>query len=309
MRIFLAGATGVIGRRLLPRLLEAGHAVSALTRSSARAAALRAAGAEPVVADVFDAGRIGEALENAAPEVVIHQLTALPGDLHPRRIRAQIEPTNRLRDEGTRVLLAAAEAAGARRFVAQSVAFAYRPDGGGLRDESAPLFADAPAAFRPMVAAVASLERQVAGASLEGVALRYGFFYGAGTVYADDGSITARVRKRGMPVVGDGAGVFSFVHVDDAAAATVAALDAPPGVYNVVDDDPAPVREWLPAFAAAVGAPPPFRVPRFLGRLAAGPYGVYLMCDLPGASNRKAREVLGWAPRWSSWRDGFREAR
>jgi nucleoside-diphosphate-sugar epimerase len=241
--------------------------------------------------------------------VVVHQLTALPERFEPRR-KDIYDATNRLRTEGGRHLIDAARAAGARRLISQSIAFAYEPGPEpDVKDEDAPLATNVPPPFDGGVRAVAEMERMVVGAEgLEGVVLRYGWFYGPRTYFADDGSTTAEVRRRRFPVVGRGSGLFSFVHVDDAAAATVAALDrGATGVYNVVDDEPAPMREWLPAFARAVGAPKPLRVPVWLARLVGGKMAG-MMSALPGASNAKARRELGWEPRWRSWREGFREA-
>lgn len=278
-----------------------------MTRVAERGEALRAAGARAVVCDVFDPDGLRRAAQEARPEAVVHQLTAIPTRIDPRRVAQDIEPTNRLRTEGTRNLAAAAVAAGARRFLAQSVAFAYAPDGSALRSESDPLFLEAPPRFQAMVRAVAELEQTTLGtAELEGIVLRYGFFYGPGTVYARDGSFAEDVRRRRVPILGGGDGVFSFIHVEDAAAATVAALEGgAPGVYNVVDDEPAPVRNWLPYYAGLLGAKRPLRVPAWVGRVAAGPYAVYLMSQLPGASGEKVRRALGWSPRVPSWREGF----
>jgi nucleoside-diphosphate-sugar epimerase len=262
-----------------------------------------------VAGDALDAASVRAAVASVRPEVVIHQLTKLPKRIDPRRVAEQLADTNRLRTEGTRHLAAAARAAGARRLVAQSIAFAYAP-GGATKTEDDPLYLDAPPSFRSLIRAVADLEATTTGTpGLEGVALRYGFFYGPGTAYAADGTFADAVRQRRVPVVGAGDGVFSFIHLDDAVAATIAALgDAPSGVYNVVDDDPAPVREWLPFYAEVLGAPRPRRVPRWLGRLGAGAYADYLMVQQRGASNARARRLLGWAPRWTTWREGFRDA-
>ena len=306
MRIFLAGATGVIGRSLVPKLRAAGHDVAGMTRSEERAAALRDQEVDPVVCDALDSAAVERAVAEARTEVLIHQLTDIPRVIDPRKIEEQFAGNDRLRVEGTRNLVAAARAAGVRRMVSQSIAFAYAP-GDALRTEDDPLYLDAPQPWRRSVEAVQSLEQQTLG--IDGVVLRYGYFYGPGTVYAGDGSTAAMVRKRAFPVVGRGTAVYSFIHVDDAAAATVAALDnGAPGIYNVVDDDPAPVREWLPEYAAALEAPPPRRVPRLAARLAAGRLAVYMMTGLQGAANAKARSELGWEPRWPSWRQGFREA-
>jgi nucleoside-diphosphate-sugar epimerase len=306
MRIFVAGATGVIGRSLLPMLRAAGHDVVGMTRSQERAEELRAQGVESAVCDAFDAEGVERAVREARPEVLIHQLTDIPRAIDPRKVEEQFAGNDRLRVEGTRNLAAAAQAAGVRRMISQSIAFAYAP-GDTLRTEEDPLFLDGPQTWPRSVEAVESLEHQTLG--IDGVVLRYGYFYGPGTAYAGDGSTAAMVRKRAFPVVGKGSAVYSFIHVDDAASATVAALDrGGPGIYNVVDDDPAPVREWLPEYAAALEAPPPRRVPRLAARLAAGRLAVYMMTGLQGATNAKAKRELGWQPRWSSWREGFREA-
>ena len=310
MRVFVAGASGAIGRRLVPSLVEAGHDVTGTTRAADKAELLRAAGADPVVCDALDADAVRDAVAGAKPEVVVNQLTAIPPAFNPRRMAAEFAPTNRLRVDGTRHLLEAAAAAGARRFVAQSIAFGYSPTGEWIKTEDDELFLDAPAAFRGTVEAVHALETSVLGAGeLEGVVLRYGFFYGPGTSYAPDGAVAEQVRRRRFPIGGRGTGRFSFIHLDDAARATIAAVEGgPPGVYNVVDDEPAPVSEWVPAYAAALGAPPPRRLPGWLVRLAAGRYAQYVMTELRGASNARARERLGWAPQLSSWRQGFGSA-
>jgi nucleoside-diphosphate-sugar epimerase len=307
MRVFVAGASGAIGTPLVRQLVAGGHEVTGMTRRQERAEKLRAAGAEAVVCDVYDAGRLNEALAAARPEAVVHLLTALPPKFGPK---ADLGPTNRVRTEGTRNLLAAARAAGARRLVAESVSFAYAPRGERVKDEEAELFLDAPGSFGETVAALADLERQALGAEgIEGLVLRYGFLYGPGTYYAADGSAAADTRKRRAPVVGAGTGVFSFVHVEDAAAATAAALErGAPGVYNVVDDEPAPLSEWQPAYAEALGAKPPRRVPVWLARLAAGRNAALMATQLRGASNAKAKRELGWAPAHPSWRQGFADS-
>jgi nucleoside-diphosphate-sugar epimerase len=309
MRVFVAGATGVIGRVLVPMLREAGHEVVGMTRSDERAAELRGQGVEAAVCDAFEADGVARAVAAARPDVVVNQLTDIPKVINPRKMGDQFETNDRLRIEGTHNLMRAAEAAGARRLVSQSIAFAYAP-AETLRSEDDALFDDAPAPWRRSVAAVRALERETLGSdSVEGVVLRYGYFYGPGTVYAGDGSTAAMVRKRGFPVVGRGTAVYSFVHIDDVASATVAALDrGAPGIYNVVDDEPAPVREWLPEYAAALEARPPRKVPRLAARIAAGRLAVYMMTGLQGATNAKAKRELGWEPRWKSWREGFREA-
>jgi nucleoside-diphosphate-sugar epimerase len=310
MRVFFAGASGVIGPHLLPGLLEAGHEVVALTRTPAKAEGLAAAGAEPVVCDVLDAAALRDAVVAARPEAVIHHLTDLPQEMTPSAMKAGLEATNRVRTEGTANLLDAAREAGARRVVAQSIAFAYAPRSSGLHDESDPLYVDAPPPGDETAAAVAELERQVTnGEGLAGIVLRFGFWYGPGTAYASDGHWAEEVRRRRLPIVGDGSAVWSFVHVDDVAAATLAALEhGDPGTYNVADDDPAAAREWIPAYAEAVGAKRPRRVPTLLVRMVAGRYAAYLSRDLRGASNEKAKRELGFQPRWPSWRRGFVEA-
>jgi 2-alkyl-3-oxoalkanoate reductase len=308
MRVFVAGASGAIGRPLVPRLIAAGHEVTGTTRSEASAEQIRAAGATPAVVDALEADALREAVERAAPEVVVHELTALPERFNPRK-RGLYDATNRIRREGTRNLLDASRAAGARRLVCQSIAFAYAPaTEPKVMDEEAPLNLDAPPPFSEGMRVIAEMERAVLDAELEGLVLRYGWFYGPGTYYGEGGSMAADVRKRRFPVVGSGSGLFSFIHTDDAADATVAAVErGAPGVYNVVDDEPAALRDWVPAYAEALGAPPPRRVPVWLARLVAGKMASSMNAQ-PGASNAKAKRELGWEPRWSSWREGFREA-
>ena len=309
MRVFVAGASGAIGRHLVPQLLANGHDVVAMTRSPSKTDALRAAGAFPVVVDGLDRDAVVAAVTGAEPEVVVHEMTAITDVGNPRRIDAEFAPTNELRTKGTDHLLEAARAAGARRLVAQS--FSGWPnirEGGPVKTEDDPLDPDPPAPMRRTLDAIRYLERAVAGAEgLDGVVLRYGGFYGP---MADmPAKFLETIRKRRMPVVGDGAGVWSFVHLDDAAAATVAAVEGGArGIYNVVDDEPAPVAEWLPAFAEAIGAKPPRHVPAWLGRLAGGEAAISIMTQVRGSSNAKARRELGWEPRHRSWRQGFREA-
>lgn len=311
MKVFVAGASGVIGRPLVRQLVAAGHEVTGMTRSEDRAVEIRDAGAAAVVCDVFDAAALEAAVRAATPEVVIHELTALPARLDYKAKQDPLAPTNRVRTEGTRNLLAAAKAAGARRLIAQSVAFFYAPEGEWVKDEEAPLNLDAPGNFGTAAAALADLERQVSEAGgIEGVVLRYGWFYGPGTYFDRVGSQTEDALKRRLPIVGRGDGTFSFVQVEDAAAATVAAVErGAPGTYNVVDDEPAPMREWVPVFCAAVGAKKPFRVPVWLARLIAGSAAVASATQLRGASNAKAKRELGWQPRYPSWRESFRDAR
>jgi nucleoside-diphosphate-sugar epimerase len=308
VRVFVAGASGVIGRRLVPQLLAAGHEVTGMTRSEEAAERIRAGGAEAAVCDAFDADGLRRAVAAARPEAVMNQLTSLPQRYDPRKI--DYEPTNRVRIEGGRNLIAAATAAGARRLVTQSIAFLYAPEGSPVKDEEARPFTDAPGAFRSGVEAMLTAERDALEApGIESLVLRYGWFYGPGTYYAPGNSQAEDVRRRRFPIVGKGSGVFSFIHIDDAAGATVAALDrGESGIYNVVDDEPAPLREWLPAYAEALGAKRPFRVPTWLARLVAGPIVSALVTELRGASNAKAKRELGWQPRYPSWRQGFREA-
>lgn len=311
MRVFLAGATGVIGRRLVPMLVAAGHQVTGTTRSPQKTEELRAAGAEPVVVDALDAQALQAAVAAARPDAVVHQLTSIPRRINPRRIERDFAVNNRLRSRGTRDLVAAAQAAGVKRIIAQSIAFAYLPGPPGtLHTETEVLYLNGtPPSFKSSVEALHELECAVRG--VQGVVLRYGYFYGSGSAIAADGSTIEDLRRRRLPLVGSGGGVWSFIHVDDAARATVAALeieDSDTHIYNVVDDDPAPVHEWLPALAAAVGAPRPWRVPAPLARLGAGRYGVELMTKAQGASNALAKQELGWKPQLPSWREGFRTA-
>ena len=307
MKVLVAGASGAIGRPLVRQLVAAGHEVTGMTRREERAEQIRAAGASAVVCDVFDSPALEAAVRDAAPEAVVHLLTALPPRLDYRAKEDPLAPTNRVRTEGTRNLIAAARGAGARRLVAESVAFFYAPRGDLVKDEEAPLFLDAPPPFGPAAEALAGLERQVSEAEgMEGIVLRFGWLYGSGTYYDKDGSLTEDAHKRRMPVVGKGTGTFSFVHVEDAAAAVLAALErGAPGAYNVVDDEPAPMREWAPAFAAAVGAKKPIRVPVWLARLVAGAGAATMSTQLRGAANAKAKRELGWQPRYPSWRQGF----
>ena len=305
MKVFVAGASGVVGRPTVRKLVAAGHAVVGMTRRQERAEEIRAAGAEAVVCDVFDAAALNEAVAAARPEVVIHALTALPARFDPKS--DYLAATNRVRDEGTRNLVAAAKAAGARRLVAEGVAFFYEPEGDWVKDEGAPLFRDPPGRFAAACDALVSLERQVVEADgLEGLVLRFGWFYGPGTYYDRGGSVAEEVEKRRYPVIGKGQGTFSHVHVEDAAAAYVAALHrGAPGLYNVVDDEPAPLREWLPVYAEALGAKAPRRVPAWLARLVAGRDLVSTATTMRGASNAKAKRELGWRPEHPTWRQGF----
>jgi nucleoside-diphosphate-sugar epimerase len=307
MKVFVAGATGAIGRPLVRQLVAAGHEVTGMTRREVRAAEIREAGGTPVICDALDSDALERAVVEAAPEAVVHELTALPPRIDYRGKGDPLGPTNRLRREGTRNLIAAARAAGARRLVAESVAFLYAPQGDRVKDEQAPLYLGAPGPFGEAVEALADLERQVTGAEgIEGIVLRYGWLYGPGTHFDRDGAQAEDVRRRKVPVVGRGTGTFSFLQVEDAAAATVAAVEGgAPGVYNVVDDEPVPYGEWLPVFAAAIGAKRPRRVPVWLARLIAGAAASSMAVELRGASNAKIKRELGWRPRYASWRQGF----
>jgi nucleoside-diphosphate-sugar epimerase len=303
MRVFVAGASGAVGARLVPQLLDRGHEVIGTSRSPQKADRLRAQGADAIVLDLLDAPVVREAVVAARPEAIVHQATALAGVTDFKHFDRSFEQTNRLRTAGTDALLAAAREAGVGRFVAQSFAgWPYAREGGPVKTEEDPLDPSPVPAMRETLDAIRYLERTVTAAG--GLALRYGGLYGS----PEDGQLEL-VRKRRFPIVGDGGGIWSFVHLDDAAAATVLAVEGgAPGIYNVVDDEPAPVREWLPALAEAIGAKPPRRVPRWLARLLAGESGVVLMNEIRGASNEKAKRELGWTLRFPSWRQGFVEA-
>jgi nucleoside-diphosphate-sugar epimerase len=306
MRIFVAGATGALGTHLLPLLVDRGHSVVGMTRSEAKADLVRSLGAEPVIADALDPDSVGGAISRAEPEVIVHQLTALSEEIDLRHFERSFAQTNRLRTEGTDILLSAARAAGARRFIAQSFAgWPAERSGGPIKTEDDPLDTDPPAAVRTTLEAILHLERAVVGAApIEGLALRYGGFYGPGTSLQLDppaGEHVEAIRGRKFPIVGGGAGVWSFVHIADAAEATAIAVErGAPGVYNVVDDDPSAVRDWLPELATGLHAKRPFRVPRWVGRIMAGEAATVMMTELRGASNAKAKRELGWAPRHPS---------
>lgn len=312
MRVFVAGASGALGKQLVPRLVADGHEVVGMIRSESKQGLVRDLGARPVVADALNPDDVARVVGEAEPEVILHQLTSLPGNLEPRHFDRDFAPTNRLRTEGTDHLLAAARAVGSRRFIAQSyTGWPYARTGGRVKTEEDPLDPDPPAQLRCTLGAIRHLEAAVTGADwVEGLVLRYGAFYGPDTSIGvkPDGEQVEAVRKRRFPVVGSGAGVWSLVQIEDAAAATAAAVDTgQAGIYNIVDDEPAPVSEWLPALAAAVGARGPRRVPRWLGRLLAGEAAVVLMTEARGASNAKAKRELGWQLRYRSWRVGFDE--
>jgi 2-alkyl-3-oxoalkanoate reductase len=304
MRVFVAGASGAIGRLLVPALVAAGHEVTASTRKPANTTALSTAGATPVVLDGLDAMAVGEAVATAEPDVIVHQMTAIPASFGLRNFDKIFAITNELRTKGLDNLMAAAVATGAKRVIAQSyTGWPNIRTGGPVKTEEDPLDPNPPANQRASLAAIRHVEQAVqAAAGVTGLALRYGMLYGPGT--ADE--IAAMIRKRQFPLVGGGAGVWSFLHVEDAALATVAAVErGPAGIYNIVDDEPAPVSQWLPVVATVLGAKPPRRVPAWLGRIAAGEVGVSMMTQVRGSSNAKAKRELGWEPRWPSWREGF----
>jgi 2-alkyl-3-oxoalkanoate reductase len=309
MRVFVAGATGAVGRRLVPRLVSAGYDVVGMTRSSEHESLIRSLGATPVVADALDRASVLRVVSGAKPDVVVHQLTALARMKNLKNFDTEFAVTNRLRTEGTDNLVAAARTAGAGTFIAQSYAgWTYEPDGQGPKTESSPFVVNPPAKQRQSLEAIRHLERSVTDASgCIGVVLRYANFYGPGTGFGPDGDIVKAVRKRQLPIVGNGAGVWSFIHIDDAATAVIAAMRAKKaGIYNIADDEPAAVAVWLPELARTLGAPAPPRVPAWLGRLFVGDVGVSMMTRIAGVANGKARQELGWQPIYASWREGFR---
>jgi 2-alkyl-3-oxoalkanoate reductase len=304
MKVFVAGASGAIGRRLVPGLVESGHEVVATTRSREKVDELRRLDAVPVLLDGLDAAGVAEAVARAKPAVIVHQMTALAGMDDLRNFDRGFAATNELRTRGTDYLLAAAHAAGVRRVVVQS--FTGWPnvrEGGRVKTEQDPLDGRPPKAQSETLAAIRYMEKAVLDGPVEGMILRYGSFYGPGA----SEPLIKLIRKRKFPIVGGGEGVWSWIHIDDAAAATVAAVErGSPGIYNVVDDDPAPVAEWLPYLAETIGAKPPRHVPVWLGRIAAGEVGVSMMTRVRGSSNEKAKRELDWKPAWPSWREGFR---
>jgi len=310
MKVFLAGGTGAIGKALLPRLLGDGHEVTALVRSPEKAKAVEEAGARAILADALNREALIAAVVEAGPEAIVHELTALSEAGNFKKFDEEFALTNRLRTEVTDTLLEAAHTVGARRLLVQSYCgWPFAREGGPVKTEEDPLDPDPPPQFRKSMVAIRHLEDAVRAArDVEGLALRYGNFYGPGTGISRDGVLGVLVRQRKIPVVGNGAGVWSFLHVDDAARATVAALTrGAPGIYNVVDDEPAPVKVWLPALAEALGAAPPRRIPVWLGKIVIGEGGVSMMTQIRGGSNAKAKRELGWEPAFSSWRRGFVE--
>jgi nucleoside-diphosphate-sugar epimerase len=309
MKVFVAGAGGAIGAKLVPGLVADGHEVVAMTRSPAKEDALRALGAEPAIADGLDRAAVVEAVRRSEPEVVIHQMTSLATATDMKNFDREFALTNRLRTEGTDHLLEGARAAGARRLVAQSFGnWDYERTGSKPKTEEDPLDPTPPANQRQSLDAIRKLERDVVGADdIEGVALRYGILCGPGTGFAPGGEIAAMVRKRRLPIVGDGDGVWSFIHVEDAASAAVAAMTrGTAGLYNVADDEPVTVSDWLPELAVVLGAKPPRHVPVWLARLLVGEVGISLMTQIRGASNAKAKRELGWEPRYPTYRESFR---
>jgi nucleoside-diphosphate-sugar epimerase len=304
MRVFVAGANGAVGRRLVPLLVARGHQVTGTTTSARSIESLRAMGAAPVVVDGLDAAGIGEAVARAEPDAIIHEMTALSGAPDFRHFDRWFALTNRLRTEGMEHLLAAARASGVKRYVAQSfTGWSNSREGSWIKSEDDPLDPNPVKDQTETLAAIKFLERAVLEAPLEGIVVRYGGLYGPGS----SETLAEILRKRMFPVIGNGAGIVSSTHVDDAAGGTVAALErGRRGVYNIVDDDPAPSREFIPAIAEALGAPKPLHIPAWLGRLLAGDVAVTMMTEGRGSSNAKAKRELGWEPIWPSWRDGFR---
>jgi len=312
MRVLVAGATGAIGSQLVPRLIADGHEVTGMTSSESKRTLVSELGATPVVADALDPDQVARAVAEAEPEAIVHELTALGGGINMRRMARSFELTNRLRTEGTDHLLSAARAAGVRRFLAQSFAgWPYARTGGAIKSEEDPLDPSPPAQMRPILEAIRYLERAVMTADwTEGIVLRYGGFYGPGTSLAPGGEQLEPIRRRRFPIVGDGGGMMSIVHVADAADATALALErGAPGIYNVVDDDPVPAREFLTVVSEELGVGKPRRVPRWIGRLLAGEAAVTMMTEGRGASNEKAKRELGWEPKRASWRGNLAAGR
>ncbi len=306
MRVLVAGASGVVGRSLLPVLVKAGYTVFGMNRSADKRGQVEAMGAEQITADALDRQAVIGAAARVRPDIVIHELTAIPLALDLRKFEQQFALTNRLRTEGTANLLEAALAAGARKFIAQSYAgWPYARVGGPVKTEDDPLDPNPPDVFRTGLAAIRYLESAVPQAKgIEGVVVRYGAFYGPGTSGA---WMLDQVRKHRLPIIGNGGAVWSFIHIDDVASATLAAVEnARPGIYNIVDDDPAPVSVWIPELAKIVGAKPPMHVPVWIARFMVGEAGIIMMTEARGSSNQKAKSTLGWTPRWKSWREGFR---
>jgi 2-alkyl-3-oxoalkanoate reductase len=310
MKVFLAGATGAIGKRLLPQLVAAGYSVTGTTRIPDKMDSIRKAGANPAIMNALNKDEVLQAVRRAEPDVIIFQLTGIPARFNLRRFDDAFAMTNRLRTEGTDYLLAAARSAGCRRFIAQSYGgWPYARMGTWVKSEADPLLSSPEPGMRKSFQAILHLESAVLGEpGIEGFVLRYGGFYGPGTSLGRDGSMLEEVKKRRIPIVGKGTGYWSFVHIDDAASATLATVEArSPGLYNICDDEPAPVAQWLPFLADAIGARAPRHIPRWLGRLLIGQHGVAMMTEIRGGSNRKAKAQMRWKLKWPTWRKGFRE--
>jgi nucleoside-diphosphate-sugar epimerase len=302
MHVYIAGGTGAIGRRLIPQLVARGHRVTSTTRDVRKIELIEGLGAEAAVVDALDSAAVGESVAKAEPDAVVHQLTALAGKISVKHFDRSFAMTNRLRTEGLDHLIAAAQATGVPHVVVQS--FTGWPNirsGGWVKDEQDPLDPEPPKEQRRSLAAIRHLED--ATLQVDGAVLRYGGFYGD----ASDPMLPL-IRKRQFPIAGGGTGHMSFVHLDDAASATVLALEKQArGVFNIVDDEPAPVSEWLPYLAACIGAKPPRRVPLWIARLAGGEVAVSAMTRTRGSSNARAKRELGWELRWPSWRQGFKD--
>ena len=310
MKVFLAGATGAIGKRLTPMLVAAGHSVTGTTRYPNKADAIRATGAMPAIVNALNEVEVLEAVQRAKPDVIVHELTAIPASFNLRRFDEEFAQTNRLRTEGTDNLIAAARKVGCRRIVAQSyTGWPYARTGGWIKTEEDPLMSNPELALRKSFEAIRHVESAVVGdPSIAGIVLRYGAFYGPGTSLGKGGSSLEAVRRRQLPIVGKGTGYWSFLHIDDAASATLAAIETSElGIFNICDDEPAPVSVWLPFLADALGAQPPRHLPSWIGRMVIGQHGVAWMNEIRGASNRKAKALLNWKLRWPSWRLGFRD--
>ena len=310
MKVLVAGATGGLGRSLVPQLIAAGHEVTGMTRSESGASSVRSFGADVVLADGLDAAAVRTAVEKVRPEVVVHQMTALKGGIDFKHFDDSFAMTNRLRTEGTDNLLAASQAAGVRRFVVQSYAgWNLQHGGSATKTEADPLDPNPVPAQQQTMAAIKHLESAVQNADgIEGVALRYGSFYGPTGDIGKGGSMVEMIQKRRLPLIGDGTGIWSFIHYDDAASATVKAVESDvTGVFQIADDDPAQVAVWLPEFARILGAKPPRHVPAWIGRLAVGDVGVAAFTEIRGADNTLAKQTFGWQPGYASWREGFRK--
>ena len=310
MKIFLAGATGAIGKRLLPQLVAAGHTVTGTTRTPDKADSIRKAGAKSEIVNALDKNEVLEAVQRTEPEVIIHELTGIPSRFNLRRFDQAFALTNRLRTEGTDYLLAAAREVGCRRFVAQSYAgLPYARSGPWVKSEEDALLSTPEPEARETFRAIRHVESAVLGeTAIEGFVLRYGSFYGPGTSMGVGGSVLDDIRQRRFPIVGKGTGHWSFLHIDDAASATLAAVESKsPGLYNICDDEPAPVAEWLPFLAGVIGAKVPRHIPSWLGRIAIGSFGMAMMNEIRGASNQKAKSQMHWELKWPTWRQGFCE--